>query len=155
MADRRFEPPRDHGLPAATPHSSGLLWTMLLLAVAIGAAGVTAMNFLQSAIERWVTSDAGISVERLTLVFVILAAVVDLPLVLAGLYLWRVGERTMAAARFPPPGMVMWRSADVLTGERAVRRGRLAQVSAIALFFSGVVLVAILVRLAFLVNARS
>jgi hypothetical protein len=61
----------------------------------------------------------------------------------------------MAAARFPPPGMVVLRrSADVLTGERAVRRGRLAQVTAIALFLSGVVLVAVLVRLAFVVNAR-
>ena len=42
-------------------------------------------------------------------------------------FLWRLGRRTIAAGRFPPPGLRLVRDEPVLTGDAATRRGRIAQ----------------------------
>jgi hypothetical protein len=53
------------------------------------------------------------------------AFVFMLPLAGAALHLWSLGARVVRAARFPPPGLAVVRDTPVLTGEKAVVRGRL------------------------------
>jgi hypothetical protein len=57
---------------------------------------------------------------RRTLAVVLLlvaAAFTDVPLVIAGVYLWRLGQQAIEAGRFPPPGVTPIRPMPVLTGE--------------------------------------
>jgi MFS family permease len=60
-------------------------------------------------------------------------AVVLLSVVPLALYLYRLGWRAVRHRQIPPPGLRVIVNARVITGDRAVRRGRLAMILAIVL----------------------
>lgn len=118
----------------------------LILAVGtcVGALLIAAFMQYRIPLSDWVLADRA---QRVELVFVILTALVSVPLLgLAG-YLWSLGGRVVRAREFPPPGLRVIRDAPIVTGERAVFRGRLLKLLAIGCGTASIALAGLLWRL--------
>jgi hypothetical protein len=150
VQDTRFEAPRGLDGQPIEPPSPGLRRRVVVftcIVAALGAMLIAAEDRWLPALRDWIASDPDAAPGRLTAVLLILAAFADLPLVFAGVYFWRLGQRTVDERRFPPSGTSLVKPATVLTGDAAVRRGRAAQTTALVLFGLGITLVAALVGL--------
>jgi hypothetical protein len=124
------------------------VWIFLSIAAAVGGMIVAGLDWGLPALRDWIaTGPAQASDGHLTILLLMLAAFADLPLVIAGVYFWRIGQRAIDTGRFPPPGVTLLRPTPVLTGDAAVRRGRAAQVAALVFFGLGVAVVTALVGL--------
>src|SRR5688572_19353929 len=77
-------------------------------------------------------ADPGASTKRARVAFLALAALLLAPLLAFAVYLWSLGGRVLRAQEFPPPGLRVIRDTAVLTGARAVSRGRLLKVLAVS-----------------------
>lgn len=157
MQDPRFESPRgpDGRLiePAVPAGRRRVVILLLLVAAVMGAVIIAGLERWLPAFRDWIASDPERATGRLTILLLVLAAFADLPLVIAGVYFWRLGQHTIDVGRFPPPGVILLRATTVLTGEAAVRRGRAAQVTAFVLFALGIGLVTALVGLVILLRS--
>ena len=98
---------------------------LLVVVVAIvGAALLGYFTWARPAIEDWAAHDPR---SRVRAMLILLGLITVLPLLGVALALWRLGGRILAAGRFPLPGQRTTRATPVLTGNAALRRGRLAQ----------------------------
>lgn len=82
------------------------------------------------ALAAWVAEDVE---SRLRLVMTVLTLVTTGPVLGVAGYIWYLGGRVVRAGRYPPPRARVLRDTTVLTGQAAVRRGRLAQAAAAVL----------------------
>lgn len=106
-------------------------------------------------LRDWILAEPGASARRAKLVFLLLAALLLAPLLAFSAYLWSFGGRVLRAREFPPPGLRVIRDTPVLTGERAVSRGRLLKVLALGFGLASVALGLLLWRLASLLSGRA
>lgn len=90
---------------------------------------------------EWVRADRA---QRGRLMFLLLTALVAGPLLGLAVYLWSLGERIVRAREFPPSGLRVIRDTPVITGAKAVVRGRLLKVLAIACAVASIVLAGLL-----------
>ncbi len=104
---------------------------VLVVGAGIGALAISAFTHYRFALIAWVHADPGSAAQRLMLVFLLTAALGLAPLFAFAAYLWRLGGKVVLAQAFPPPGMRVVRDTPILTGERAVSRGRLLKVLAL------------------------
>jgi hypothetical protein len=74
------------------------------------------------------------------LVFLLLAGLLLAPLLAFAAYLWSLGGKVVRAQEFPPPGRRVIRDTPLITGEKAVSRGRLRKVLALACGIAAAVL---------------
>jgi hypothetical protein len=82
-------------------------------------------------LRDWVLADPAAAAEWAKLVFLLLAVLLLAPLLAFAAYTWSLGERVLRAREFPPPGLRVIRDTPVITGEKAVSRGRLLKVLAL------------------------
>ena len=113
---------------------------VLVLGVCLGALLIVAFERYRGPLTDWVLADPGTSTQRLRLVFLLLAALSVAPLLAFAAYVWSLGERVLRAREFPPPGLRVIRDTAVITGERAVSRGRLLKVLALGCGIASAVL---------------
>jgi len=93
----------------------------------------------QDKLEEWFLSDPGRIGEKLNIIIAVMA-VLSIPLLIGAAYLWRIARKIIDAQRFPPPGMPVVRDTAIVTGAKALWRGRLMQGTAI---FMGVAAVSV------------
>jgi len=121
---------------------------LALILVAAGAlAGallLLAFNAWRSGLESWVAADLA---HRARLVVAVMIGLTTGPALAMSAYLWRLGRRTAAAERYPPPGLRVVRDTRIVAGARARRLGRGLQAIAAALACGGVLLAWLLWRL--------
>jgi len=102
---------------------------ILLVAVVaiIGGALLAYFSWARPAIEDWAAHDPR---SRVRAMLILVGLITVLPLLGVAFSLWRLGGRIRVAGRFPLPGQRTIRTTPILTGDPALRRGRLAQVFA-------------------------
>jgi hypothetical protein len=106
-------------------------------------------------LSDWVLADPGSSAQRLKLVLLLLAALLLAPLFAFAAYLWSLGGKVVRAQEFPPPGVRVIRDTPVVSGERAVSRGRLLKVLALGCGIAAAVLAVLLWRLTLLLGSHA
>ncbi len=114
---------------------------VILLIVALG--GCLAML----AMRRWLAGlDALPPAEAIDQALVVLRLTLGasaVSLAILGAYLWRLGQKIMAAGRFPLPGTPVIRDTLILAGAAAGQRGRVLQgFAVIAMLAAALVVVA-------------
>ncbi len=77
-------------------------------------------------IAQWVIADPAHAVMRINLLIGTLLIPASV-MIFAGRRLWRVGEETLRAQRYPPPGQKVIRDTAILEGPAARRRARQLQ----------------------------
>jgi hypothetical protein len=115
--------------------------TLIVIATVAGALLIGVMPDLPRGIAAWLVTDTAagpaVHVARLTGAVLLF---VTLPVVGIALLVWRIGVRTAASLRFPPPGVRTTRDTPILTGNAARRRGRLLQMLAAVLVATALVM---------------
>ena len=97
-----------------------------------------------NAFRNWLLEDPA---ARVPLALTVLGALLVLPLVIFSIYILRMGSRAIERGEFPPHGYRVIDPTTRLTGDRAVRQGRLIRVLGILLIGAAIAVVAILWRL--------
>jgi len=133
----------------ADPTARRAVVLMFVVGTCMGALLVAAFIRYRIPLSDWVLADRAL---RIKLVFVILTALVSVPLLGLAVYLWSLGGKVVRAREFPPPGLRVIRDTPIVTGERAVFRGRLLKALAIGCGAASVVLAGLLWRLELLLN---
>lgn len=109
-----------------------------------GAASVAPFVFMDAAsLTAWINEDFTFRATLVVGAMVIFAA--GPPLAIAA-YLWRIGTRTLAANRYPPPGIRLLRDVPPVTGSAAASRGRLLRAFSSMLAVSALLIAAVLLR---------
>jgi hypothetical protein len=129
----------------------GPLFTLLLA----GAVGVVLIQLAEArvpALIDWLARDWPEDASRLRTGFFILAAAICLPDMGMAVYLWRLGERAIREERFPPAGTKLLRDKPLVRGAAAQQRGRILKTAGVVLAVTGVVLFALLLRFAALLE---
>jgi hypothetical protein len=132
----------------ADPTARRKLTLLLLVGTCVGALLIVAFERYRIPLSDWVRADPGASAQRARLVLLLLTVLVLAPLLALAAYLRSLGEKVVRAREFPPPGLRVVRDTPVITGERAVSRGRLLKVLALGCGIASVVLGFLLWRLA-------
>jgi hypothetical protein len=96
-----------------------------------------------------------VSPARALVIVALLALALMVPIVAFAAYLWRLGRRTRAQARFPPEGEIVLRRMPVLRGEAAFARARVCRLFAVILVALAAGLGWTLMRFALLIGSAS
>lgn len=128
---------------------------ILVVGTCIGALLIVAFARYRVPLSDWVLADPGSSAQRLKLVLLLLAALLLAPLFAFAAYLWSLGGKVVRAQEFPPPGVRVIRDTPVVSGERAVSRGRLLKVLALGCGIAAAVLAVLLWRLTLLLGSHA
>ncbi len=99
-------------------------------------------------LESWLLADPQQLQMRGTLVFMLLALMLALPLWGFGGYLLRLAQRTANEGRYPPSGVAVVREVTVLRGDAAQRKARGMRVFAALFGVMGVILILLFWQLA-------
>lgn len=121
---------------------------VLVVGACVGALLIIAFERYRIPASDWLLADTQTSAQRVRLIFLLLAALVVAPLFAFAAYVWSLGERVLRAREFPPPGLRVIRDITVITGEKAVSRGRLLKVLALSCSIASAVLGLLIWRLA-------
>jgi hypothetical protein len=113
---------------------------VLVVGTCVGALLIVAFERYRIPLSDWVLADPAVSSRRLRLVFLGLAGLFLAPLLAFAAYIWSLGVKVVRAREFPPPGLRVIRDTPVVRGERAVSRGRLLKVLALACGIAAVAL---------------
>lgn len=132
----------------ADPVARRQLVVVLVVGTFVGALLILGFERYHIPLRDWILSEPGASAQRVKLVFLALAAVLIAPLLGVAAYLWALGARILRAREFPPPGLRVIRDSAVITGERAISRGRLLKMLALGCAIASVALGLLLWRLA-------
>jgi hypothetical protein len=130
-------------------------WTaalVLVVGTCVGALLIAVFTRYRIPLSDWVLADQGASAQRVRLVFLLLTALLSAPLLALAVYLWSLGGRVVRAREFPPPGLRVIRDTPIVTGERAVARGRLLKVLAVGCVIASAVSAGLLWRLGHLLG---
>jgi hypothetical protein len=126
---------------------------VLVVGACVGALLIMGFERYSIPLRDWMLAQPGASVQRVKLVFLLLAALLVAPLLAFATYVWSIGGRVIRAREFPPPGLRVMRDTPVTTGEGAIFRGRLLKVFALGCGIASVALGLLLWRLASLLSA--
>ena len=107
------------------------------------------MNSVTDPLTAWVLEDPA---TRAPLALAILGGLLVLPLVIFAVYIFRMGARAIEQRQSPPAGYRLLRAVAPVTGEAAVRHGRIVRVMAMLLIAAAVLLAALLWRLGTLIT---
>jgi hypothetical protein len=91
---------------------------------------------------------------RVPLTLAVLGALFVVPLIALAAYMLRLGSRAIAGRRFPPGGYQSFRQQDPVTGDAAVRQGRIIRILAMLLVAGAIALAVVLWRLGSLLTQR-
>ena len=109
------------------------LW-LLCIATIIGACFILAIEFFREDIQQWLQRNLDYLLENSIIVFFVSLALM-VPILVGEIYLLLLGNRTVRAKRFPPPGYPVVRDTPVLEGAPGLRRGRVMQALSLLLLF--------------------
>ncbi|HEX4916083.1 MAG TPA: hypothetical protein VFV51_19130 [Vicinamibacterales bacterium] len=97
------------------------------------------MNQVNDPLTAWVLEDPS---TRAPLALGVLGALLVLPLAIFAVYMLRLGTSAVTMREFPPRGYRLLRSVTPITGDMAVRQGRLIRIMAM-LLLAGAIAIAI------------
>ena len=138
----------------ADPAARQQVVLFLVVGVFVGALLIVAFERYRIPLRDWVLAEPGASVQRVNLVFLLLAALLLAPLLAFAVYLWSLGGRVLRAREFPPPGLRVIRDFPVITGVAAISRGRQLKVLALGCGIASVALGLLLWRFASLLSGH-
>ena len=121
----------------------------------VGAFLLAAFTRYRGALSNWVLADPGSSAQWVKLVLLLPTALRLAPLLALAVYLWALGGKVVRAREFPPPGLWVIRDTPIVTGERAVPRGRLLRVLALGCGIASVALAVLLWRFGLRLGSRA
>ena len=107
------------------------IWA-ICVATCLGLSAILAFEYFRDYLQFWLEKNFDFLLEN-TIVLFIATLVFMSPVLGAGIYLLLLGNRTVRAQRFPPPGHAVARDTPVLEGWQGVRRGRVIQLLALFL----------------------
>jgi hypothetical protein len=125
---------------------------VLLVGTCVGALLILGFEQYRSPLRDWIVAEPEASAQRVKLAFLVLATLLLAPLLAFAVYVWFLGARVLRAREFPPPGFRVIRDTPVITGERAIFRGRLLKMLALGCGIAAVALGSILWRLAWMLG---
>src|SRR5215472_12823824 len=128
---------------------------VLVAGTCVGALLLVAFTRYRVALSDWVLADPRSSAQRVKLVLLLPAAVLLAPLVALAVYLWALGGKVVRTREFPPPGLRVIHDTPIVTGERAVSRGRLLKVLALGCGIASAALAVLLWRFGLLLSSRA
>jgi len=128
---------------------------LLLVGTCVGALLIVGFERYHIPVRDWILAEPEASGQRAKLVLLLLAALLLAPLVVFAAYVWSLGERVLRAREYPPPGLRVIRDTRVMTGERAISRGRLLKMLALGCGIACVGLGLLLWRLASLFGGHA
>jgi len=128
---------------------------VVVVGMFVGALLIVGFEQYHIPLRDWILSQPGALAERVKLVLLLLAAFLIAPLLVLAVYLWSLGGRVLRARAFPPPGLRVIRDTPVITGERAIFRGRLLKMLALACAIASVALGLLVWRLASLLSSHA
>jgi len=114
----------------ADPQARRRAIVALLAAAFLGGVLLLVFDTYRPEYEAWVRNRADWIIAHPGMTALIVFAG-SLPMIVFALYLWRIGADTVRCERFPPPKLSVVRDTLVLSGDAAVRRGRLVQATAL------------------------
>jgi hypothetical protein len=121
---------------------------LLIVSAILGTVLVLGFEHYRGPLRDWLVSEPRDLARRLTLFFLLATALVSIPLLACGTYLWSLADKVQAARMFPPPGFRAIRDTPVVEGPAAVLRGRILRVVALGLGVASVLLCLLLWELA-------
>ena len=110
------------------------LW-LLCVGTIIGTCVILAIEFFREDIQQWFQRNFEYLLENSIIVF-FFSLVLMVPILVGEIYLLLLGNRTVRAKRFPPPGYAVVRDTPILEGARGLRRGRIMQALSLLLLIS-------------------
>ena len=125
-------------------------WAVVVVVVGsfVGALLILAFERYRVSLGDWVLAELGEAAARVGWVVLALAAALLAPMLSFAAYLWWLGRRVVDAQEFPPAGVRVIRDTVVLTGEKAISRGRVLKMLAVGCIAACVVLGLLLWRFA-------
>ena len=125
-------------------------WAVVVVVVGsfVGALLILAFERYRVSLGDWVLAEPGEAAARARWVVLALAAALLAPMLSFAAYLWWLGRRVVDAQEFPPAGLRVIRDTVVLTGEKAISRGRVLKMLAVGCIAACVVLGLLLWRFA-------
>ena len=142
-------------LRRADPTARRTVALLLVVGTCMGALLLVAFARYRIPLSDWMLADPGSSAQRVKMVLRVLVALLLAPLLALAAYLWSLGGKVVRAREFPPPGLRVIRDTPIVTGERAVSRGRLLKVLALGCCIACAVLAVLLWRLEMLLSSHS
>jgi hypothetical protein len=127
----------------ADPVTRRLAWTILVAGLCAGAVVIAASELYRVPLKDWVLADP----ERARVALLAIAALLLAPLAAFAVCLWWLGQKVLRVREYPPPGLRVIRDTPVLTGEKAISRGRLLKALGAGLVIAAAVLGVLLWRL--------
>ena len=100
---------------------------LICVASLLGGGALLVFEFFEDDFQAWLQKNIDFLLENTIVVFIVTLVLVT-PIIAVGVYLWLLGNRTVRAQRFPPPGYAVARDTIVLAGSKGRRRGRVIQV---------------------------
>ena len=116
----------------ADPEARRKAIRMICVALILGVCAIFAFEFFQGDIRSWLEKNIDFLLEHTIVVFFESLLLIS-PVLAVGIYLLLLGNRTVRAQRFPPPGLAVARDTVVLEGPKGGRRGRIIQILSIFL----------------------
>ena len=142
-------------LRRADPTARRTVALLLVVGTCMGALLLVAFARYRIPLSDWMLADPGSSAQRVKMVFRVLVALLLAPLLALAAYLWSLGGKVVRAREFPPPGLRVIRDTPIVTGERAVSRGRLLKVLALGCGIASAALAVLLWRFGLLLSSRA
>jgi ABC-type dipeptide/oligopeptide/nickel transport system permease subunit len=105
---------------------------MISIAAIIGVTVVVLFEQYRSQLEDLLERNVDFLIAHPELIAIIVLALM-IPIIAAAFYLWYFGTSIILAKRFPPPGVAVARDTLILSGTKAINRGRVMQVLAVSL----------------------
>ena len=142
-------------LRRADPTARRTVALLLVVGTCMGALLLVAFARYRIPLSDWILADPGSSAQRVKMVFRVLVALLLAPLLALAAYLWSLGGKVVRAREFPPPGLRVIRDTPIVTGERAVSRGRLLKVLTLGCGIALAALAVLLWRLEMLLSSHA
>lgn len=120
----------------------------------VGAILLLLLERFRDRLLAWAARDPARVSGRSAIVLLVIAVLGAVPTLGMGLYLWRLGSRTIREGRYPPSGVRMLRDTIVVRGRPAVWRGGVARVLGGALLVAALALLFFLWRIWALLGGR-
>jgi hypothetical protein len=97
---------------------------LLVAAAFVGALLIEAFERYQIPLRDWILAEPAKSAQRMQLIFLVLGALLSVPLLAFAAYLWSLSARVLRSQEYPPPGLRVMRDTPVIVGEAAIARAR-------------------------------
>ena len=132
----------------ATPGAGWRMARHIAVAAMAGFAVIAISQAYQPALLEWASSDPARMRSREQLLIAAAAVILLAPLAGLGIYLWRLGTRTLSEDRVPPENLAVIKDVLVMRGAPARARGRLLRGFATAVFVIIALMTLVLIRIA-------